>query len=495
ERFRREARAAAMLRHPNVVVIHDYGETDAPDAPAYIVMEMVAGHSLRDLLDQEGKLPVARAASLIRPICAGVAAAHRNNIVHRDLKPDNIFIVPPHSEAEQETAKVLDFGIAKLRDAAGGQGLTQTGVVIGTPYYMSPEQCRAEQLDSRSDVYSLGAVLYEMLSGAPPFEAATATGVVAKHLTEPPPRLPSGLGVSSPVEAVIMRALSKEPGQRQADAGEFASELTKAVSGEITKPMRQANTARETPAPPPTRMASVSEMEVAAPGQPAYGGSYHQGATVAPMQAKQSRAGLIAGVVIAVVVLLAGGGAGFYFLAGSNVTPESGTSNQNSSSPMLAQTQQPGAYAPGNNNQPAQSSPPVVAPNPAPQPNQNAVPSQPAAAAPVNPLPAPTPSVPHPGPPAGGASDESIARRAESLILANQRLSESDLEGLPATRLRMLRNTVYARHGRLFNAPVVRVYFMSRDWYSPRPDYKDSDLTPIDRANIRLISIAENRVR
>jgi len=176
ERFRREARATAQLHHPNVVTIHDFGEAHGKDAPAYIVMEFVAGESLRAILKREGRLPLERALWLMRDICAGVGVAHRHNIVHRDLKPDNIIVLPPVSEGEREMAKVVDFGLAKLRDLAAGESLTQTGAVVGTPYYMSPEQCRGEALDARADVYSLGAMLYEMLAGIPPFTAPTITG-------------------------------------------------------------------------------------------------------------------------------------------------------------------------------------------------------------------------------------------------------------------------------------------------------------------------------
>src|SRR5919202_39193 len=195
ERFRREARAAAALRHPNIVAIYDYGEARESDVPAYIVMELVEGESLRGLLRREGRLAPARAVALMRDICAGVGAAHRRQIFHRDLKPDNVIVLPADEDRERETVKVVDFGIAKLRDAAGAPTLTQAGAVIGTPYYMSPEQCRGESLDARSDVYSLGALLYEMLAGAPPFTAPTVTGVIAKHLTEPPPPLPPETGV------------------------------------------------------------------------------------------------------------------------------------------------------------------------------------------------------------------------------------------------------------------------------------------------------------
>jgi hypothetical protein len=426
----------------------------------------------------------------MRAVCAGVAAAHRNNIVHRDLKPDNIIVVPPHSDAEQETAKVLDFGIAKLRDGAGGQGLTQTGVVIGTPYYMSPEQCRAEPLDSRSDVYSLGAVLYEMLSGSPPFEAATATGVVAKHLTDPPPRLPSALGVSQAVEAVIIRALSKEPARRQADAAEFAGELARAVSAQATSPIHQAETARESGAPPPTRQASIGEMGFGAAGQPAYGQmSYSQGAAHAAPQAKRSRTGAVVGVSVAAVVLLAGIGAGVWLLSNRETAPASGAGNQNAStSPARSQ---PPALAAANVNQAAPSPAPVIAPN------QNSAPPPPAAQ-PANSPPPPVaggPPPPSPGPATGGQNEEAVFARAENKILANQRLTESELEGFPLLKLRVLRNTVYARHGRTFRIPQIRSYFQSKGWYNPRPDYRDSDLTPIDRSNIRTILAAENQAR
>lgn len=243
ERFRREAQAAAMLRHPNVVAIYDFGEGSGINAPAYIVMELVEGESLRNTLKRVHRLDAERSVALMRDICAGVGAAHRRNVVHRDLKPDNIIVLPPDDEDERETAKVVDFGIAKLRDLAEGMTLTLTGAVMGTPYYMSPEQCRGDALDARSDVYSLGAMLYEMLAGTPPFMASTPTGVVAKHLTQDPPPLPDHLDVSSELEAVILRTLAKDPEQRQPDAISLSRELREAIripSKPIIAPTLQA---------------------------------------------------------------------------------------------------------------------------------------------------------------------------------------------------------------------------------------------------------------
>jgi formylglycine-generating enzyme required for sulfatase activity len=225
ERFRREARAAAALRHPNVVAIYDFGEARDDGAPAYIVMELVEGGSLRQLLRREGCLKPERAVALMRDICAGVGAAHRKQIFHRDLKPDNVIVLPPDEERERETVKVVDFGLAKLRDAAGAPTLTETGAVMGTPHYMSPEQCRGERLDARSDVYSLGAMLYEMLAGSPPFTAPSLAGVLAKHITEAPPPLPADAHVPPALAAVIMHSLAKDPDARPAGATELSLEL------------------------------------------------------------------------------------------------------------------------------------------------------------------------------------------------------------------------------------------------------------------------------
>jgi serine/threonine protein kinase len=233
ERFRREARAAAMIRHPNVVSIHDFNDGTGDANEAYIVMELVQGVSLGDLLRRDGRMSPRRAVHLMHDICAGVGVAHRQGLLHRDLKPDNVIVVPPSHEGDEETAKVVDFGLAKVRDAGVSTALTHTGVVMGTLYYMSPEQCSGEELDARADVYSLGAMLYEMLAGGPPFRSNNFPGLIAKHLHEPPPPLPKSLEVPPALEAVCLRALAKDRNQRQPDAIAFGRDLQTALTAPV----------------------------------------------------------------------------------------------------------------------------------------------------------------------------------------------------------------------------------------------------------------------
>jgi eukaryotic-like serine/threonine-protein kinase len=221
-RFRREAGAAAISHHPNVLTIHDYGETGDGTVPAFIVMELVEGTPLRNLLKSVGRFPVERAARLMRAICAGVGAAHRQGVVHRDLKPDNILVVAPNDDSEFESIRVVDFGFGKqVTDAIAGSA----GAVVGTPYYMSPEQCLGQPLDARSDVYSLGAMFYEMLSGERPFTTETISGIISKHLYEEPPPLPPSLAIPRRISAGIMQALAKDPGNRPPTATDLARQL------------------------------------------------------------------------------------------------------------------------------------------------------------------------------------------------------------------------------------------------------------------------------
>lgn len=267
ERFHREARAAAMLNHPNAVVIHDFGE-DA-DGTAYIVMEFLEGKSLRQILAAERTINPARAYSILRQACAALEAAHRRGIIHRDIKPDNIILT--NSEDLTDHVKILDFGIAKLKDKAMDaasleKSLTTVGTVIGTPHYMSPEQCQGEPADARSDIYSLGIVLYEMLTGSVPFTAKTPTGVAVKHVTEMPrPLVQARSDIPPAVEGVVMRALAKEPASRQQSALELAREFEAALQtgGQVSTGSIPAQLTRNAPgvakAPPsPGSVAAAS---------------------------------------------------------------------------------------------------------------------------------------------------------------------------------------------------------------------------------------------
>lgn len=217
KRFEREAKAIAGLRHPNILIVMDYGEQDGT---TYIVMEYVESGTLTDLMGQP--MPHGTMATLIEQVAGALDYAHESGVVHRDIKPSNILLPKP------EWPLLTDFGLAKI---VGGSQLTQSGTIAGTPAYMSPEQGRGDPVDSRSDIYSLGVVLYEMATGAVPFEAETPMAVVVKHIIDPLP-LPRSRNPDLPegIERVILKALAKEPDGRYQRAGELAAALTAAVA-------------------------------------------------------------------------------------------------------------------------------------------------------------------------------------------------------------------------------------------------------------------------
>jgi len=213
ERFLQEIEIAAGLTHPHILPLYDSGEATGL---LYYVMPYVEGETLRNRLDRAGQLPVAEAVQITREVADALSYAHRHDVVHRDIKPENILLEAGH-------AVVSDFGIARAITAAGEEKLTGTGIAVGTPAYMSPEQAAASaRVDERSDIYSLGCVLYEMLADEPPFTGPSAESIVRQHLAAAPPRVSAMRAAVPPaIEEAIVRALAKTPADRFASAAEF----------------------------------------------------------------------------------------------------------------------------------------------------------------------------------------------------------------------------------------------------------------------------------
>jgi len=230
ERFRREARAASKIGHPNIVDVTDSGST--PDGSVYFVMEYLEGVELGSIIEREGALDIARALRITGQICRALSAAHREGIIHRDLKPENIFLITRGGEAD--VVKVLDFGIAKTTEAeaARERRLTSPGMAMGTPEYMAPEQAAGRPADARTDIYSLGAIMYEMVTGVPPYQGDNFMEILTKKATQdPPPPVSIRAELPAQVSDLVMAAMSRNPDGRPPSMESLEYELNKCLSG------------------------------------------------------------------------------------------------------------------------------------------------------------------------------------------------------------------------------------------------------------------------
>ena len=265
ERFRQEARSASSIGHDNIVSIDDFGTLE--DGRFYLCMEFLQGQSLSEAMLHHGGVEIRRALGLLIQVCHGLEAAHAKGIVHRDMKPENIFIIRRQDGSEQ--VKVLDFGIAKVSGTDRNESLTKTGTVFGTPHYMSPEQALGQKLDHRADVYSMGVILFELVTGTLPFKAESFMGILSQHITKPPPTpstLAKGRVIPRTVEEAILNAMAKDPNQRYSTVGELRQELEAALAELGGKPVA----APPVPAGAPVAQSSapVTGMEVTVMGDP-----------------------------------------------------------------------------------------------------------------------------------------------------------------------------------------------------------------------------------
>lgn len=280
-RFRQEAKSASRIGHDNIVNVSDFGETQF--GASYFVMEYLEGEDLANVLGREGTLDPVRTCRIVLQCCRALGAAHDKRIVHRDIKPENLFLTPRHGNPE--FVKIVDFGIAKMGDieteGQPGRKLTKTGMIFGTPEYMSPEQAAGKPLDHRVDIYALGIILYECLAGTVPFVGDTFMGVLTQHLFATPPRILENnpnAEVSPELERVINKALAKDPNDRYQTTADLAEAIECALDGRVSE--ATASSAEESdaiellatdPAPPRRRrsrwvVGAVATIVLAAAG-------------------------------------------------------------------------------------------------------------------------------------------------------------------------------------------------------------------------------------
>ena len=325
KRFKHEAVITRRLQHPNAVRVDDIDE--AEDGRPFIVMEYIEGRSLKKLIQEEGPMPAPRVCFIIKQVCRALEAAHQLGMIHRDIKPDNIALI---DAPEGEVAKVLDFGIAKVKEARGADAnmtMTGAGVVIGTPQYMSPEQAmgkRGDDLDGRSDLYSLGMVMYQMLSGGVPFKAETTMEMLLAHLQKPPipiRELRPDLQIPEGIARVVMRTLEKDPDLRPASAKALIEEIEHAEKPSVplrgTRIMQASSVlpAEELHPQHPEVAARPPRPEPVAPRPPAPVPQPHGAPPVAPDKPSQW------GLWVALGVLVVGLGGGGWFFFGRPSTP------------------------------------------------------------------------------------------------------------------------------------------------------------------------------
>jgi serine/threonine-protein kinase len=307
-RFRNEAAASSKLSHPNTITVYDFGKTD--QGSLYIAMEFIEGISLDDEIRKNGALDWQRACRIGVQICGSLQDAHDHGIVHRDLKPENVMLC--HRGGDADVVKVLDFGIAKIMEDDGKdqrQALTKTGMVFGTPQYMSPEQVRGEKVDARSDIYSTGIILYQMLTGQLPFRAETPMGLLTKHLLDTPPpfvQMAPQAQVPPEVEQAVMGCLAKDAAQRPQSMRALAGLMEGALGDSLRMPIART-----------VRAAVPGPLAPTVPGGfAATAGASASGIAQEPAPRK-ARTGMIIGILVGGLIFFGGGGTlAWYFLLG-----------------------------------------------------------------------------------------------------------------------------------------------------------------------------------
>jgi serine/threonine-protein kinase len=319
QRFMQEAKAASKIGHENIVDITDFGET--PSGSVFFAMEFLDGSDLAGHVRKGGPMPFERTRHIVTQICRALGAAHAKGIIHRDMKPENVFLV--EREGQQDFVKVLDFGIAKMNSMEeGGARLTRTGMIFGTPEYMSPEQAKGDRPDHRVDIYAVGCILYEMLTGDVPFHAETFMGVLTKHMFEQPMPLNQKApeaNIPPDVEAVVMRALAKDRDQRFQTMKEMSLALAacggmNAGDGWANEPSHVVATGYPPRADESSRQVRLSATAMPIPGP----GAVDERATTLPSPKSTGR---VIAFVVGSLVLAGGAIAGIIALKNPPPTP------------------------------------------------------------------------------------------------------------------------------------------------------------------------------